>query len=315
MEFRNPPRRSFAFDLAGGERARRTADRRSRWLGSNDWRSFPRWDRPTDRSHPSATYPSRPRIRSRPSAGLPGPADNRRRLAARRGAGRGFTAGRRVGRASGRARGKGSSLLACAEFLQALQTLSKSLDARVGDSSFTQALIDGVQAFREADDFAASGSKLLADVDSASLVARHRTPVLKNAAVSRLPAVMAMQQYYAYAQDRLVRSCANAPVASQAFWGLGRVYSALAAQSPQGERLNSPRAIALYQVALAIDAGNYRAANELGVLLARFGQLRESRDVLRQSVATGAMPETWHNLAVVHARLGESELAVLRGTS
>ena len=219
-------------------------------------------------------------------------------------------AGGLVERAIGLAE-KGALYSARAEFLQALQTVSKSLDARVGDSSFTQALIAGVQAFREADDFVASGSKLLAEVDAVSLVARHRTPVLKDADVSRLPAVMAMQQYYAYAQDRLARSCANAPVASQAFWGLGRVYASLAAQSPQGERLNSPRAIALYQVALAIDPRNYRAANELGVLLARFGQLREARDVLRQSVGAGAMPETWHNLAVVHARLGESDLAVL----
>ena len=69
--------------------------------------------------------------------------------------------------------------------------------------------------------------------------------------------------------------------------------------------------MAFHQAALLVDPQNSMAANELGVLLVRFGQLREARQVLRHCIATAPRPEVWHNLAVVHERLGEQELAVL----
>jgi polysaccharide export outer membrane protein len=47
------------------------------------------------------------------------------------------------------------------------------------------------------------------------------------------------------------------------------------------------------------------------VLLARYGQLERARDALLQSVRARPLAETWHNLSVVHARLGEIELAQL----
>ena len=75
------------------------------------------------------------------------------------------------------------------------------------------------------------------------------------------------------------------------------------------EKLNGPQAMVFHQIATSIDPANYRAANELGVLLARFGQLPEARAVLQQSVATHPLPEAWHNLMVVHQRLGEHDLA------
>jgi hypothetical protein len=45
------------------------------------------------------------------------------------------------------------------------------------------------------------------------------------------------------------------------------------------------------------------------VLLARYDQLHEARAALLQSVSVQPTAEAWHNLAVVHTRLGEADLA------
>ena len=139
------------------------------------------------------------------------------------------------------------------------------------------------------------------------MIARHRTRVCKQQAAV-LTGVAAMQRYFAYAEERFTIACGGSPEASRACYGLGKVYLALAEQSPM-EKLNGPQAMVFHQIATSIDPANYRAANELGVLLARFGQLPEARAALQQSVVTHPLPETWHNLMVVHQRLGEQDLA------
>src|SRR5207245_2382677 len=73
--------------------------------------------------------------------------------------------------------------------------------------------------------------------------------------------------------------------------------------------LHAPQSIVFHQAALATDGGNWLAANELGVLYARYGQLVEARQLLVHSVTTHPHVEGWHNLAVVHRRLGETDLA------
>jgi hypothetical protein len=50
--------------------------------------------------------------------------------------------------------------------------------------------------------------------------------------------------------------------------------------------------------------GNYAAANELGVLLARYGQLDSAADILSHAAKVAPVPETWHNLARVYELKG-----------
>ena len=73
--------------------------------------------------------------------------------------------------------------------------------------------------------------------------------------------------------------------------------------------LHAPQSIVFHQAALATDGGNWLAANELGVLYARYGQLAEARQLLVYSVTVHPHVEGWHNLAVVHRRIGETDLA------
>jgi hypothetical protein len=83
----------------------------------------------------------------------------------------------------------------------------------------------------------------------------------------------------------------------------------MAERSPDERRLHGPKAMVLHGAALAIDETNHRAANELGVLMASYGQLDEAKRLFVLSATLAPVPETWHNLAVVHERLHEDDLA------
>ena len=83
----------------------------------------------------------------------------------------------------------------------------------------------------------------------------------------------------------------------------------MAAHDADSLALHGPQSIVFHQAALATDGANWLAANELGVLYARYGQLPEARQLLVHSVTVHPHVEGWHNLATVHRRLGETELA------
>ena len=69
--------------------------------------------------------------------------------------------------------------------------------------------------------------------------------------------------------------------------------------------LAEPKAIALQQAAILVDPKNYRAANELGVLLADCGQLEASRKAFLYSASISRRSEILQNLAAVYKRLGD----------
>ena len=203
---------------------------------------------------------------------------------------------------------KGAYYSAQTEFKQALRTISQALDAHFGGSQYSEALAAGWLALEEAGDFSAQSQRGPV-VDVALIVDSHQTQLLKGYALQDVSPVLAMQHYFSFAQEQLVEGCGRAPVASRALHGLGKIHMVLGEKSSSAERLHGPKSMAFQQAALTTDPGNYLAANELGVLLARFGKLQEARQVLQHSVAIYPLPETWQNLSVVHQRLGEATLA------
>ncbi len=121
--------------------------------------------------------------------------------------------------------------------------------------------------------------------------------------------LIAQQQYLTFAQDQLTLAAGGQPAASLALYGVGRV-AALATAMPGKRALGDIGvATATYQAALAADPNNFRASNELGVILGNCGRLEAARDVFRQSLAACPQSVTWRNLATVHQRLGETQLA------
>jgi hypothetical protein len=142
------------------------------------------------------------------------------------------------------------------------------------------------------------------------VVAMHRTPVLKShPEIGSLSPIVAQQQYFAFAQSQLAIAAGGQAVSSKTLYRLGKLQTALAAHDADPHSLHAPQAMVFHQAALSADQANYLAANELGVLLARYGQLTEARRVLVHSVSVRPQVESWHNLAAVHRRLGESDLS------
>ena len=203
---------------------------------------------------------------------------------------------------------RGALYSAKAEFHQALRAIAQSLGAQSGSKRYSTALAFGLQALDEADDFATHAQHGPV-VDVQLIVDAHQTPLLKPYDLATVPPVVAMQRYYLFAQEQLVMACGGAPVAARVYYGLGKLHMVLGKGSAMAERLQGPKAMAFQQTALILDPMNYLAANELGVLLARFGKYPEARAVLQHSLAIRPLPETWQNLSVVHRELGEMQLA------
>lgn len=201
---------------------------------------------------------------------------------------------------------RGAIYSARREFLAALQMVAQANDVQNGTTFFTQAMGAGLTALKEATDFSRQDA-LGTPIEVARVVRGHRTPILK--AENDVSPLAAAQRYYNYGQEQLSAAASKDPAGSMALYGLGR--SVLGLKNQDSRSLDkTAQAMAFYQAALMSDAKNFRAANELGVLMCDNGNLQQARDLFRHSAAASPQATTWMNLASVHARLGEPGLAV-----
>ena len=67
--------------------------------------------------------------------------------------------------------------------------------------------------------------------------------------------------------------------------------------------------MACYEAALAVDANNPLAANELGVMLAKYGRYEAAQALLERSTALYPHPAAWRNLAVIYQNTGQHDAA------
>jgi len=204
---------------------------------------------------------------------------------------------------------RGAAYSAQAEFTQVLQLVAQTLDQDSGTQAHTWAMIAGLRALREADDFATRNSDPADMVNLAHCVAAHRTPVLKGVDTTRITPMDALQEYHTFASQQLASAGGNEPAASMALYGLARLQSVLNVGNAPRRSTAETNAIALHQAALAVDQRNYMAANELGVLLAGYGQLETAQTLLRHSLSICESAETWHNLSVVYQEMGAGDSA------
>ena len=282
-------------------------------LGPNDWQALPiqyvaeETTRQVSAAQPQASAPAaptplpravEPRTEPRPPAALDlaalAPVSQQAQL--------------RVDEAFRYAR-RGALYAARAELIQALRMIAQAVDTLERDNRRSQALAAGFHAMKEAEDFYVRSDTLEHDLDVEGIVLAHRTPVLKGKPLDGVSSLAALQHYYAFAQQQFAIAAAGTPAGSRALYGLGKVHMTLARDSSDDRSHQTPKAMAFFQASMQADDRNYLAANELGVLLAQFGQLAEARRVLVHSVSMQSHPEGWQNLAVVHSRLGEHDLA------
>lgn len=203
---------------------------------------------------------------------------------------------------------RGALFAARAEFIRALRlaTLGGDDAARVRRS---EALAAGLLALDEADDFRPRGTLLDADLDVDSLARSHRTPTIREDCPTSLLPDQAIERYDRYAVEQLTIAGDRRPVASRALHSLSKLY-AIAAEQPQSS-LVAPRekGIALGRAAIAVDPDNFLAVNDLAVMYSTVGRREEGVRILAASARRARHPALWENLALLHARLGQPELA------
>ena len=200
---------------------------------------------------------------------------------------------------------KGATYSARGKFLTALQLIADALDARHNTQFHSRALSAGATALREEDDFGHPGSSPAGDTDPVSLAASHVTPILKQSRPQSITRLQALQLYYSYATTQFAVAVGGIPEASSAICYLGRLQPFLGGSIDRSATLAEPKALALEQAALSVDPRNFRAANELGVLLARCGQLEPARKALLYSASIERHPEIFQNLAHVYREMGD----------
>ncbi|MEM8678768.1 MAG: hypothetical protein AAGF97_05340 [Planctomycetota bacterium] len=196
------------------------------------------------------------------------------------------------------------------KFNEALQVLTQCLDTQLGRQYHTRALHQGLQAISEAEDFS---NLTPARGDLAQhlqgFIAGHQTPVLQKCPPNGLTTLVATQRYHEFAYQQLTTAGGRNPLASEVLFACGQIRNIRDAENPHN-LTGSPSCIPFLQAAVTVHAGNARAANELGVLLARCGRLREAADVLSFALQQNPNPLLMANLADVQERLGNATLAI-----
>jgi tetratricopeptide (TPR) repeat protein len=203
---------------------------------------------------------------------------------------------------------RGAVHSAQAEFIMALDLIADALDADSRDStrSHARAVKAGLKAIEETKDFIPADTANDIGLNVLQIAAAHETPLLKNADGQRLTRAEALQRYHAFATQQLGYAGGASPVGSEALYGLGRAQTVTTAGAGIRNPLAGPNAMSLYQAALIVDPKNYMACNELGVLMARYGDLEAAENQFLHSLSIKPQPEAWHNLAAVYRAMGQS---------
>jgi tetratricopeptide (TPR) repeat protein len=204
--------------------------------------------------------------------------------------------------------GRGAFFAARAEFLTALRLVSEGLDTEQRTNIHSHSLAVGLTAIKEAENFLPHDSRLEADLDIPRIIDAHNTPVLKDNTQGVTPMV-ALKCYLTFAQEQLAAATGHEVAGSIALQGLGKLHASVASGKNVRILAAEPKAVVYYQAALLVDAKNYMAANDLGVLFARCGNYPEAKMMLEYSLSVHGQAAGWQNLSVVYQQLGQPGLA------
>jgi tetratricopeptide (TPR) repeat protein len=205
---------------------------------------------------------------------------------------------------------RGALYSARSEFADALRAIAEALDLQRNTVAHTAALTAGLRALDEVNDFVPRDVRSQANMNLQLTVDAHHTPVLKNRSPSGITLATAQRMYLSYAEEQLAAAGGDQSVSSLALYGLGKVCTAPSAMHGPRGKVDEGKAVVFYQSALIVDPQNFMAANELGVLLTRFGRWNDARSALEHAVAASGTPTSWRNLAVVCDRIGDQTKAV-----
>lgn len=204
---------------------------------------------------------------------------------------------------------RGSSYSAQQEFYAALRIIASSNDSQTGTNHYSLALAEAALAMKEARDFVGTDLESEAFLSVASTVDTHLSKIINQADLDQISPRQAIQQYFQFAQDHLDQAGGRNVVSAEAFCCLGKLHTSMRQSESSLGAMEVAKAIAFHRAALLSDPNNSRSANELGVLMAKIGQLDSAVALFQQSLMKNQTPQTWKNLAKTHQQKGELELA------
>jgi len=200
--------------------------------------------------------------------------------------------------------GRGAFFAARAEFRAALVVLAQALDAENRTAQYSQMLNAAWIALQEARDFLPGRSNGVSAANLPEILARHDSPVLKHHSLDSLTPLEAYQIYLNFAQDLFSRAVGTEITGSMALRGLGKIHAEWKDSGSLLESESEAQAMVFYQAALNVWPGNYMAANDLGVLLARGGRWEDAVSVLEYARQIQPNPVVLANLAKLYRQKG-----------
>ncbi len=206
---------------------------------------------------------------------------------------------------------RGAKASARQEFIAALSVIAQDFDSQTRRNDYSLALRRGIQALKESDEFAWGESEMQIGMDVSGIVEAHQSGALTRHEAAGVTPIQALQRYFGFAQSQFEYACGRNVVAAEAFYVLGRLHTLTDTDNMIDGKLDKSKAMVYHRTSLACDPRNYRSANELGVLLAEFGELNEARELFLASLRIEQNPKTWENLAKVHQRLNQPQMAEL----
>lgn len=204
---------------------------------------------------------------------------------------------------------RGAIFAAREEYLHALRLICESGDRQSGTREFTTRLARGLKALAEAEDFFRMSAEEQLRMDLSQVLQSHETRLIAMEQASSLTAIQAMQMYCEFAVEQISQAVGSSVVAGETLHAMGKLMIAASRLNQGGESMHLPKAMVMYQAAMAANPRDYRSANELGVLMAEAGQWRAARDVFARSLLIHKTSEAWLNIARVHEMLGEKDYA------
>lgn len=192
--------------------------------------------------------------------------------------------------------------------MEALWLIAQSHDNLRGTPDHRLHLEAALLAIKEAEDFTPFLGRRAVRSGLERACVAHRTTVDRND-IATVSVVELLRRYLDAAENSFVSALREEKLGAEIVYVMARVEELAARQSDQSTRWSAAKKIMLYRVARQINPGNVSAANELAVMLGRFGRWEEARDILLSATTDNTPKPAWHNLATIYDALGEHQLA------
>ena len=188
--------------------------------------------------------------------------------------------------------------------LSALQKFAAEYDRIFESTQHQQAFAEAIQTIIEAKDFRRSTRRSVADS-----IATHKTRLIDPADFRSTTKSVAMDAYHIHATKLLKFALKDSPFASDVLHSLG-MCELLKNKFDSTQAPDPDTARALVASAWVVDKTNFASGQQFAKLLEERGQLNEAKKVLTSTLRMHSFPDGWEQLARVHNKLGEEDLAL-----